>query len=133
MSELDGILDLMGVSLSEADDTGDTDLQEILDVGGPGVSPEADPPGSPARPGCSALADIVEIALAEPPLKKFQNRSWEHAHHTRKCREIAMVEARAARSSESQDKILQVMARTMFRGVPGLQPLLRQLGGPGAF
>ena len=130
MSELDGLLDLMGVSPSNADASSEADLQEIVDLMGPGVSPEADPPGSPASPGCSALAEIVDMALAKPPPKKFTNRSWEHAQHARKCRHDQIVEARrAARSPERKDLALQLVARTMYRRIPGLQTLLRQLGG----
>ena len=70
------------------------------------------------------------MALAEPPPKKFKNRSWEHAQHARECRDKQLKEARrVARSPEREDIALLLVARKLYRGIPGLQPLLHQLGG----
>ena len=67
MADLEDILSIAGVSPGDADASGHDDLQELIDMGGPGVTPVAMPPPSPASPERSALADIVDAALAEPP------------------------------------------------------------------
>ena len=73
MSDLAEILAIAGVAPDEVDEASTGGLQQIIDdMEDPGAAPI---PESPASPGCSALAAVVEIAMAEPPPKTYSQRS----------------------------------------------------------
>ena len=124
MSELAEILAIAGVSPGDVDEASTGDLQQIIDdMEDPGAAPV---PESSASPGCSALAEIVEIAMAEPPPKKYSQSSWELVAHARAVRSQQIVQKRVERLSGRDDKVLEVDTKTLYR-IPGFQSALRQL------
>ena len=125
MSELAEICAIMGVSPGDVDEASTGDLQQIIDdMEDPGAAPI---PESPASPGCSALAEIVEMVLAEPSPKKYEHRSWETAKNSRKDLHIQQLQKRVDRLPGRDDQVLDVVVKTMYR-IPGVKAALRQLG-----
>ena len=130
LQPMDDLLDLVAAAgaLPEMQPASSHDeLLQLIEAGGdPGVPPIPLPAEAPSSPWRSALGDLVEMAMEEPPAKKYKSRSWEHAAHARSERKAQLAEKKVISQQELKADILQVVAKLMYR-VPGVQALLWKL------
>ena len=99
-------------------------LQELIELGGPGATPE---PCDDIVPEEDAQAShLMELAqLGEAPCRKFKNRSWEHAQHARSAKKFKGAEDRAERAEGARKRMSKslVLLSHMY---PRFKALLRK-------
>ena len=128
MSDLEDLIAIAGASPGDASAPSEDDLLELVDAGDLGAPPIPLSLGASPSPERADLAELVEMVSAEPPPKKYKNRSWEHAKHARDMRKVRQAESLVLRQEERRAEGLEVLSKLLY-STPGAQSMLYKLCG----
>ena len=131
MLSMEELVAIGGGSPSDDEGGASPSLQELVELGDPGATPE---PCDDIVPEEDAqVSELMKLAeLGAPPRGKWKNRSWEHSSHARSGKKLKAASARAERAEATCKSLSKSMA-VVSHMYPDFKALVRKTCPDGEF